>query len=98
MQHSTQGVMKIFLIRKEGASEVDRPEDVGIILEGVIVIRGLGNVARACSTLLGLIYALNLSYPRELKHTFEVFQKLFIELEDIKLSAKLHTLKNKLLV
>ncbi|XP_060778820.1 uncharacterized protein LOC132887367 isoform X2 [Neoarius graeffei] len=81
-----QQVMKICVVADE----------VGIVLEGVRVMRGLGNIASACSALLGLTYALNLSYPKELKHTFETFQKIFLEVEEGKLSGKLHSLKNKL--
>ena len=46
--------------------------------------------------LLGLIYALNLSYPQKLKLTFEVIQKVFMGLEDQKMSPKVQSLNTKL--
>uniref|UniRef100_A0A8C1YI87 Uncharacterized protein n=1 Tax=Cyprinus carpio TaxID=7962 RepID=A0A8C1YI87_CYPCA len=67
------------------------PKNIGIVIEGMEVITGLGDIARACSVLLGLTYALNLDYP-----TFEVFQKLFLELDDSKLSNKVQSLKSNL--
>lgn len=46
--------------------------------------------------LIGLIYALNLEHPMKLKHTFEVFKELFLELDGAKLLKKVHSLKSKL--
>lgn len=94
LEDLAQQIMKIYV--KKGASHGDSPEDVGIIIEGVQVMTGLGNVARASSILLGLTYALNLSYPKELRFIFETFQKLFLELDGLKLSNKVQSLKNKL--
>ena len=67
------------------------------MIEDVEVVSGIGTIARACSLLLGLTYALNLSYPKAVKYTFEVFQKVFLELDSSKLSAKVQGLKAKLL-
>ncbi len=68
-----------------------------IVLEGSKVLCKCENTAKACALLMGLIYALNLQYPSKLKYTFEVFQKLFLELDGLKLSPKVRSLKNKLL-
>ncbi|KAJ8279101.1 hypothetical protein COCON_G00061670 [Conger conger] len=91
---ATEHVLKILVAH--GASEED-PVDVSIILEGTEVLHGCGNVAKACTLLMGLIYALNLAYPQTLHYTFEVFQKLFLELDGMKLSPKVQALKSKLL-
>ncbi|KAJ8375742.1 hypothetical protein SKAU_G00063220 [Synaphobranchus kaupii] len=89
-------VFGIFVIRKEGAEPGDDPADVGIILEGVDVLDELGNVPFAVAMLLALVYALNLSYPPELKYTFEAQQKIIMELDGNKLSSKAQTLKTLL--
>lgn len=77
-----------------GATNFD-PANASIIIEGTEVLQDL-DVSRACA-LLGLVYALNLSYPKELKNTFEVFQKIILELDGLKARPKVMSLNNKLL-
>lgn len=84
--------MKIYVCKE--------PDAAGVIIEGVPVLTGLGNLAKACSLLFGLTYALNLQYPSKLAKSFEVFQRLFVGLETLrpKRSARFTSLKKKLLV
>lgn len=76
-------VKGIFVIRGKEREVGDAPADVGVILEGVTELEELGNVANGVVLLVGLIYALNLSYPKELRHTFGLLQKVFLELEQV---------------
>ncbi|XP_035024042.2 uncharacterized protein LOC118116450 isoform X2 [Hippoglossus stenolepis] len=92
-----QTVMGVCVIQKVGAEPEDEPEDIGVLIEDVEVLSGLGNIAIACALLFGLIYCLNLSYPPELKCTFEVLQKILLNLDGQRLSSKAQFLKNKLL-
>ncbi|XP_067364136.1 sterile alpha motif domain-containing protein 3-like [Channa argus] len=92
-----QTVMGVYVMLKDGALPDDDPHDIGVLIEGVEVLNGLGNIALACALLFGLIYCLDLSYPAELKCTFEVLQKLFLNLDGQRLSSKVQFLKNKLL-
>lgn len=89
--------MAIVLTPEPTPSTSSRENGIGVVIEGVQVSTGLGDIARACSVLLGLTYALDLSYSTQTKYTFEVFQKLFLELQYSKLSNKVQTLKSKLL-
>ncbi|KAL6463154.1 hypothetical protein MHYP_G00275450 [Metynnis hypsauchen] len=86
-------VMKIMVNK---AARTSDPASATIVIEATEVLRGL-DLARACALLMGLFYALNLSYPRQLRHTFEVFQKLLLELDGLKASPKVMSLKQKLL-
>lgn len=70
-------VMGVYVIQKEGAEPGDDPEDIGVLIEGVEVLTGLGSIAIACALLFGLIYCLNLSYPLELKCTFYLMDNCY---------------------
>ena len=87
----TTHVLNIFVVSKAR----DGDKQAGIAIEGAEVRFGIPDVAHACTYLMGLIYTLELRYPNKLKYTFEVFQKIFLELEDVnhKVSSKVHKLK-----
>ena len=72
-------------------------DQISIVIEGIEVLKGLQTIARASCLLLGLTYALNLAYPEPLKYTFELFEKVFLELNPSKLSPRVKALKSKLL-
>ncbi|CAI5642295.1 unnamed protein product [Oreochromis niloticus] len=72
--------------------------DVGIIIEGVVVLNDLDNVAIAVAMLFGLLYSVNMSYPSQLRYTFEVIQKVVMGLDATELSRKAQNFKTKLLM
>ncbi|KAL1269169.1 hypothetical protein QQF64_031458 [Cirrhinus molitorella] len=72
--------------------------NTSIILEGVIVMEDLENLPDAMCLLFGLIYALNLEYPPQLKNTFDFIQRVFLSLGHKSLKPKLQSLKNLLLM
>ncbi|KAI4890356.1 hypothetical protein NFI96_032197 [Prochilodus magdalenae] len=82
-----QMVLGIFVVRHEGAEPTDDPEHIAIVLEGVEVLSELSSVPFAVAMLLGLIYALHLSYPPELRYTFEALQKGITEQDPNRLLA-----------
>ncbi|XP_041859729.1 uncharacterized protein LOC121651524 [Melanotaenia boesemani] len=84
-------------IRSGATQECLTPADVSVIIEGTEVLTDCKSVAKACLLLMGLIYAMNLSYPTKLRYTFEVFQKLLLKLDCLKMSPKVQALHNKLL-
>ncbi|XP_076732440.1 uncharacterized protein LOC143413388 [Maylandia zebra] len=90
-------MMKIIVIHPNVAQENKDPVNVSVIIEGTEILEDCGSVTNACLLLMGVIYAVNLSYPLKLKYTFEVFQKLFLELDILKMSPKVQSLHKKLL-
>ncbi|KAL7889569.1 hypothetical protein AOLI_G00018270 [Acnodon oligacanthus] len=54
-------------ILTKGGSADGSPLEAGIVLEGVQVTAGLKCVLNACVILIGLMYAVNLSYPKPLR-------------------------------
>ncbi|KAL2093349.1 hypothetical protein ACEWY4_010661 [Coilia grayii] len=91
-QSSQSQAMKILLVYSQ-----DDPVDVALAIDGAEVLSKCRNKTNACILLMGLIYALNLEYPSQLKNTFDFFQKVILELDPKRLLNKVQTLKNKLL-
>lgn len=89
--------MGLYVIQKEGFDDEDKPSDVGVVIEGVELLSNLQSISFGCAMLFGLIYALNLSYPQELKFTFEFFQKVLMNMDGSRLSPKVQALKIKML-
>ena len=56
-----------------------------IVVERTKILEGK-DIPRCCALLMDIIYVLNLNYQKELKCTFLVFQKLFLELDGLKVS------------
>lgn len=69
---------------------------IAVIIEERIVLDDICDISTAFALLFGLIYALNLEYPKDLRYTFEVIQKLFMNL-GTQCSAWVQALKNSLL-
>ncbi|XP_056447174.1 uncharacterized protein LOC130383143 isoform X2 [Gadus chalcogrammus] len=94
-QDIKDGVIKILVLGS--AAEGAPPTDVIIVVDGTEVLGGCKTLTNACILLMGFVYSLNLSYPPKLKYTFEVFQKLLLELDDLKFSPKVDSLRRILL-
>lgn len=63
--------------------------DTRVLIEGTEVLSNVPSTAAAVAMLFGLTYVLNLKYPKELKFTFEFFQKVLMELDTRKMTPKI---------
>ncbi len=68
LEDHTNEIMKLVVIHNPTVEE--NPADVCVVIEGIKVLTGCGNRTTACILLMGLIYAFNLEYPKNLKYTF----------------------------
>lgn len=93
MEEAIEGITIGICVQKEDRAS---QSDNAVVIEGIKAVEGLDNVALAVAMLFGLMYAINLSYPAELRYTFEVIQKVFMELDSGRLSKKAQALKSRL--
>ncbi|KAK9517553.1 hypothetical protein VZT92_022915 [Zoarces viviparus] len=66
-------------------------------MEGTIVLHDLPDLSTAFAYLFGLLYAMNIDYPKEMRYTFEGIQTIFFELGS-RCSQRIRSLKTKLLL
>ena len=87
----------ILYVLEDCVAEASSPkiQNIAIILEESIVVKDLPDTPSALAYLLCLHYALNISYPEDLKYTLETLQKVFMEIGP-KCSNRVISLKKKL--
>lgn len=66
--------MNIAIIGDQQSTPGSDQRTATIVVEGTKILAGK-DMPRCCALLMGTIYALNLSYRKELKSTFEVFSE-----------------------
>lgn len=71
---------------------------IGIILEGQVVMEKMQDLPQAMCLLFGLIYALDLNYPKSLANTFDFIQRVLMSMGQNSLKPKLQSLANQLFV
>ncbi|KAL4000647.1 tripartite motif-containing protein 16 [Sarotherodon galilaeus] len=71
--------------------------DVLVVLEAAVILSNLRDVSSAISMLMGLLFALNIDYPKELKGIFEVIQNVLMNIGGRQCVSLVHGLRNRLL-
>lgn len=67
-----------------------------VVLEGDIVLHDIKDLSTVLAYLFGLLYALNIDYPKQMRYTFEAIQAIFFELGGSRCSQRIRALKTKL--
>ena len=71
--------------------------NIAVVLEENIVLSDLPDLPTAFAYLFGLLYGLNMEFPKELRYTLETLQHTFLELTPTR-SRRVRSLKTKLLI
>ncbi|KAJ8390313.1 hypothetical protein AAFF_G00108820 [Aldrovandia affinis] len=82
---------------KIGIVALSTIQNVAVVLEEKIVLTDLPDLPTAFACLFGLLFALNIDYPKELKYTFEVLETIFMELST-NCTQRVRSLKANLLL
>ncbi|KAI5086047.1 hypothetical protein C0J45_2200, partial [Silurus meridionalis] len=96
----TRGMKMGILVLTEDDVAPSTPPTVtnfAVVLEEEVVLKDISDLQSAVSYLFGLIFALDVQYPKELKYAFEVIEKVFMEM-GTRCSARVQSLKTKFLL
>lgn len=89
----TQGMKVGVVMLKEGEEIIA----TSVVLEEQVVLPDVKDIPRAIALLMGLLFALNIDYPKELRYTFEVIQKVLMNIGGGQCSSFVHGVRNRLL-
>ncbi|XP_036006788.1 uncharacterized protein LOC105920388 [Fundulus heteroclitus] len=70
--------------------------NIAVVLEETIVLNDIPDTPTALAFLFGLLYALNMEFPKDSRYTFETIQHIFMEMST-NYSQRVRSFKTKLL-
>ncbi|KAM4528845.1 uncharacterized protein V3H82_027094 [Fundulus diaphanus] len=70
--------------------------NIAVVLEETIVLNDIPDTPTALAFLFGLLYALNMEFPKDSRYTFETIQHIFMEMST-NCSQRVRSFKTKLL-
>lgn len=90
------GVLTVFM--DDGApASLQTVNSIAVVLKETIVLEEIPDLPTAFAYLFGLLYSLNIEFPRHFRYTFETVQHIFMELTP-SCSQRVRSLKTKLLL
>ena len=99
LAEAMKGMQLGLLIGYEGDNQGAFPCEVfnvAVVVEESVVLHNL-DVSSSFAMLLGIIYCVNLEYPRAMKYSFEFLQRVVMKIKPDQASARVHSFRNKLL-
>lgn len=91
MEHGSMAI-----VVTERHNPLHSPKNIKVVIDGTEVLNEVPSLATAVAMFFGLVYALNIQYPKKLRYTFEFIQKILMGLDEKKLSQKIHRLSCQL--
>ncbi len=70
--------------------------NIALVLEETIVLKDIPDTPTALAYLFGLLYTLNMEFPKDIRYTFETIQHIFMEMYT-NCSQRVRSFKTKLL-
>ncbi len=70
--------------------------NIALVLEETIVLKDIPDTPTALAYLFGLLYTLNMEFPKDIRYTFETIQHIFMEMST-NCSQRVRSFKTKLL-
>nr|CAM56555.1 novel protein [Danio rerio] len=95
-QRAYQLAFSIYVTEDDSRAASPVIQNIAVVLEEVVVLEDIPDTSSAVAYLFGLLYALNFSYPNELRYTFDTIQNVFMEL-GTGCTQRVLSLKNKML-
>ncbi|XP_062293697.1 sterile alpha motif domain-containing protein 3-like [Scomber scombrus] len=86
--------MKVGVVMVKDGEEII---DTAVVLEEAVILSELKDIPRAIALLMGLLFSLNIDYPKELRYTFEIIQKVLMNIGGGQCSSLVHGFRNRLL-
>lgn len=86
--------MKIGVLMVKDGEEII---DTSVFLEEEVILTDLKDIPHAAVFLMGLLFAPNMDYPKELRYTFEIIQKVLMNMGGGQCSSLVHGLRNRLM-
>ncbi|KAK7175567.1 hypothetical protein R3I93_002478 [Phoxinus phoxinus] len=95
-----EGMQLGLLIGYEGENQDAFPREVfneAVVVEETVVFHNFNDVPSSFAMHLGIIYCVNLEYPRAMKYSFEFLQRVVMKIKPDQASARVRGIRNKLL-
>lgn len=88
--------MGVLTVLDDDDDDDDAVINIALVLEETIVLKDIPDTPTALAYLFGLLYALNMEFPKDIRYTLETIQHILMEMST-NCSQRVRSFKTKLL-